>query len=102
MTTLKHHHHIEMTPRARKVVSFIIALALTVIMFNVMAISQARAEPTAWGQPMPPQCVTRFEWKSPSSYPVTVYDAPGCARPWLENAVQFWRWFQSQTPQPKQ
>ena len=102
MTTLKHHdHHISLTPAARKIVSFIIALAVTMILFNVMAIGHARAEPTAWGQPMPTQCVTRFEWKSPSTYPVHVYDAPGCARPWAENAVSFWRWFQSKTAQPK-
>ena len=102
MTTLKHHdHHISLTPAARKIVSFIIALAVTMILFNVMAIGHARAEPTAWGQPMPPQCTTRFEWKSPSTYPVHVYDAPGCARPWAENAVSFWRWFQSKTAQPK-
>ena len=30
-----------------------------------------------------------------------VPDAPGCARPWAENAVSFWRWFQSKTAQPK-
>ena len=53
----------------------------------------AQATPTAWGQPMPEQCTTRFEWKSPNSYPVHVYDAPGCLQPWLENAVTFWNWF---------
>ena len=104
MTTLKHphHHHVSMTPTTRKVVSFIIALAITMIMFNVLAINHAHAAPSAWGQPMPAHCTNHLEWKSPNAYPTTVYEAPGCARPWLENAVQFWCWFQSQTPRPKQ
>lgn len=103
MITLKHHHrhHIEMTPVARKVVSFIIALTLTAILFNIMAIGQARAEPTAFGQPLPAQCISHMEWVATDSYPVTVFEAPGCGRPWLENLVEFWRWFQSATPRPK-
>jgi len=104
MNTLKHHtHHISMTPKQRKIVSFIIALAVTMILFNVLAIGQARAEqPYAWGQPLPAQCTSHMEWKSPNVFPVTVFEAPGCGRPWLENLVQFWRWAQSNTAQPKQ
>ncbi len=98
MTTLKHHdHHISLTPAARKIVSFLIALVLTtMILFNVLAIAQARAEPMAWGQPLPPQCTSHMEWKSPN-----VFEAPGCGRPWLDNLVEFWNWFQSSTTQPK-
>ena len=100
MTALKHHdHHISLTPAARKIVSFIIALALTMIMFNFMAIGHARAEPTAWGQPMPPQCTSHLEWKSPNVLPVTVFEAPGCGRPWLENLVEFWNWFKAKPAQ---
>jgi hypothetical protein len=103
MNTLHHHdHHLSMTPKQRKFVSFIIALALSMILFNVFAISGAHAVPMAWGQPLPPQCTTRFEWKSPNTYPVHVYDAPGCAEPWLENLVEFWNWFKGQAQQPKQ
>ena len=97
MTTL----HFSMTLKQRKIVSFIIALALTMILFNIFTIGHARAEPKAWGQPLPPQCTSHLEWKSPNTYPVHVYDAPGCAKPWLENMVQFWRWVQSVTAQPK-
>lgn len=97
MTTLRHphQHNFHMSARARKIVSFIVALALTTILFNIMAISAAHAQPMAWGQPLPPQCVSRFEWKSPNVFPVTVFDAPGCAGPWCENLVEFWNWFKS-------
>lgn len=43
------------------------------------------------------QSVTNAAWVG-----VTVFEAPGCGRPWLENLVEFWRWFQSSTAQPKQ
>ena len=103
MNTLKHHdHHISMTPKQRKVVSFIIALALTAILFNVFAIGRAHAEPSAWGQPLPAHCTSHFEWKSPNVFPVTVFEAPGCAEPWLKNLVEFWNWFKTQAQQPKQ
>jgi hypothetical protein len=57
----------------------------------LLSAASSQAAPTAWGQPMPEQCTTTFEWKSPSSYPVHVYKDPTCLKPWAENAVTFWK-----------
>ena len=62
---------------------------LTVLLFACSLTVQAT--PMAWGQPMPENCTTTFEWKSPDTYPVRVYKDPTCVKPWAANAVTFWQ-----------
>ena len=59
------------------------------------------AAPSAWGQPMPEHCTSKFVWSSPSTYPQYQYADASCAKPWAANAVAFWNWFKAQRPNPK-